>query len=160
MFTSDIYVRGKYASWLKFLSEKTEKNDKSEKVAGIFKRDIDVYLTAAIIGLNFGLRRDADNNPDKAKIHVDTVLKEQDNLEFVFRMAMLVDNTTGLSADEKIERTFKNPDTPENMELFNSYVRGGIEWLYEQFTDGTTTKDDYLSKIYEVVDSFNSELNV
>ena len=29
MFTSDIYVRGKYASWLKFLSEKTEKNDKS-----------------------------------------------------------------------------------------------------------------------------------
>lgn len=53
MFTSDIYLRGKYASWLKFLSEKTEKNDKSEKVAGVFKRDIDVYLTAAIVGLKF-----------------------------------------------------------------------------------------------------------
>ena len=47
MFTSDIYLRGKYASWLKFLSEKTE------KVAGVFKRDIDVYLTAAIVGLKF-----------------------------------------------------------------------------------------------------------
>lgn len=160
MFTSDIYVRGKYASWLKFLSEKTEKNDKSEKVAGVFKRDIDVYLTAVIVGLNFGLRREADNSPDKAKIHVDTVLKEQDNLTFVFRIAMLVDNSTGLNADEKINRTFKSPDTPENMELFNSYVRGGIEWLYEQFTEGTTTKDDYLAKIYEIVDSFNSELIV
>ena len=160
MFTSDIYVRGKYASWLKFLSEKTEKNDKSEKVAGVFKRDIDVYLTAAIVGLNFGLRREADNSLDKAKIHVDTVLKEQDNLTFVFRIAMLVDNSTGLNADEKINRTFKSPDTPENMELFNSYVRGGIEWLYEQFTEGTTTKDDYLAKIYEIVDSFNSELIV
>lgn len=158
MFTSDIYVRGKYASWLKFLSEKTEKNDKSEKVAGVFKRDIDVYLTAAIVGLNFGLRREADNSPDKAKIHVDTVLKEQDNLTFVFRIAMLVDNSTGLNADEKINRTFKSPDAPENMELFNSYVRGGIEWLYEQFTEGTTIKDDYLAKIYEIVDSFNSEL--
>lgn len=160
MFTSDIYVRGKYASWLKFLSEKTEKNDKSEKVAGVFKRDIDVYLTAAIVGLNFGLRRDADNSADKAKIHVDTVLKEQENLIFVFRMAMLVDNSTGLNADEKISRTFKEPDTSENVELFNSYVRGGIEWLYEQFTEGATTKDDYLGKIYEIVDSFNSELIV
>lgn len=160
MFTSDIYVRGKYASWLKFLSEKTEKNDKSDKVAGVFKRDIDVYLTAAIVGLNFGLRRDADNSADKAKIHVDTVLKEQDNLTFVFRMAMLVDNSTGLNADEKIKRTFKNPETPENMDLFNSYVRGGIEWLYEKFTEGATTKDDYLARIYEVVDSFNSELVV
>lgn len=96
MFASDIYVRGKYASWLKFLSEKTEKNDKSEKVAGVFKRDIDVYLTAAIVGLNFGLRREADNSPDKAKIHVDTVLKEQDNLTFVFRLAMLVDGLLNL----------------------------------------------------------------
>lgn len=157
MFSSDIYVRGKYASWLKFLSEKTEKNDKSEKVAGVFKRDIDVYLTAAVIGLNFGLRREADNNSDKAKIHVDTVLKEQNNLMFIFRIAMLVDNSTGLNADEKINRAFKSPDTPENIELFNSYVRGGTEWLYEQFTEGTTTKDDYLAKIYEVVDSFNSE---
>lgn len=160
MFSSDIYVRGKYASWLKFLSEKTEKNDKSEKVAGVFKRDIDVYLTAAVIGLNFGLRREADNNSDKAKIHVDTVLKEQNNLMFIFRIAMLVDNSTGLNADEKIKRAFKSPDTPENIELFNSYVRGGIEWLYEQFTEGTTTKDDYLAKIYEIVNSFNSELTI
>lgn len=160
MFSSDIYVRGKYASLLKFLSEKTEKNDKSEKVAGVFKRDIDVYLTAAVIGLNFGLRREADNNSDKAKIHVDTVLKEQNNLMFIFRIAMLVDNSTGLNADEKINRAFKSPDTPENIELFNSYVRGGIEWLYEQFTEGTTTKDDYLAKIYEIVNSFNSELTI
>ncbi|MBD5104172.1 MAG: hypothetical protein HDT47_04820 [Ruminococcaceae bacterium] len=160
MFSSDIYIKGKHASWLKFLSEKTEKNDKSEKVAGVFKRDIDVYLTAAIVGLNYGLRRDADNNTDKAKIHIDTVHKEQNNLTFVFRIVMLVDNSTSLSADEKIERAFRKPDTPENMDLFNSYVRGGIEWLYEQFSEGATTKDDYLAKIYQIVDSYNSELIV
>lgn len=160
MFNSDIYIRGKHASWLKFLSEKTEKNDKSEKVAGVFKRDIDVYLTAAMIGLNYGLRKESDNGADKAKIHVDTVLKEQDNLMFAFRMAMLIDNSTHLNADQKIEKAFKNPDTPENMELFNSYVRGGIEWLYEQFSEGSTTKDDYLAKIYEITESFNSELKI
>jgi hypothetical protein len=159
MFNNDIYVRGKYASWLKFLSEKTEKNDKSERVAGVFKRDIDVYLTAAIIGLNLGLRRESDNGADRTKIHVDTVIKEQDNLMFVFRMAMLVDNSTRLSSDEKIDRAFKNPDTSENMDLFNSYVRGGIEWLYEQFSEGSATKDEYLAKIYDITESFNNEPN-
>ena len=35
MFTGDIYIRGKYASYLKYLSKKTEKNDRKEKVAEI-----------------------------------------------------------------------------------------------------------------------------
>ena len=29
MFTGDIYIRGKYATYLKYLSQKTEKNDKA-----------------------------------------------------------------------------------------------------------------------------------
>ena len=37
------------------------------------------------------------------------------------------------------------------MKLFNSYVRGGIEWLYEQFTSGATTRDEYIAKIYDEV---------
>ena len=36
------------------------------------------------------------------------------------------------------------------MDLFHDYVRGGIEVMYEQFTDGCQTQDDYLSKTYEV----------
>ena len=159
MFTGDIYIRGKYATYLKYLSQKTEKNDRKEKVAGVFERMIDVYMTAAIVGLNFGLRRDDENlGSDTAKLFADVVNREQDNLISIFRIVMLVDNSTGLSADEKIERAFKTPDTLENMKLFNAYVRGGIEWLYEHFTSGATTKEEYLSRIYEIVDSFNDEL--
>ena len=33
MFTGDIYIRGKYATYLKYLSQKTEKNDKKETAA-------------------------------------------------------------------------------------------------------------------------------
>ena len=55
MFTGDIYIRGKYASYLKYLSKKTEKNDRKEKVAGVFERMIALYMTAAIVGVNFGL---------------------------------------------------------------------------------------------------------
>lgn len=158
MFTGDIYVRGKYATYLKYLSQKTEKNDRREKVAGVFERMIDVYMTAAIIGVNYGLKHDDENaNTDNVKIFADVVNREQDNLISIFRIVMLVDNTTGLNADQKIDRAFKNPDNPENMRLFSAYVRGGIEWLYEQFTSGATTRDEYIAKIYEIVECFKEE---
>lgn len=158
MFTGDIYIRGKYATYLKFLSQKTEKNDHKEKVAGVFERMIDVYMTAAIVGVNYGLKREDENvSSDAVKIFADAVNREQNNLISIFRIVMLVDNTTGLNADEKFNRAFKNPDTPENMKLFNAYVRGGIEWLYEQFTTGATTREEYITKIYEIVENFKEE---
>ena len=58
MFTSDILIKGKYATYLRYLSQKTEKNDHKEKVAGVFDRHIDVYMTSAIIGLTYGLRNE------------------------------------------------------------------------------------------------------
>ncbi len=160
MFTSDILIKGKYATYLKYLSQKTEKNDHKEKVAGVFERHIDVYMTAAVVGLVYGLRNEEDTgSTETAKLFADVVNREQDRLESIFRIAMLVDNSSNLTADEKIHRAFREPENPENMRLFNSYVRGGLEWLYEQFTSGATTKDEYLAKIYEIVDAFETENN-
>lgn len=158
MFTSDIFVRGKHATYLKYLSKKTEKNDRKEKVAGVFERAIDVYMTAPIIGLVYGLRRDeVDPNSDTVKIFTDTVNREQLNLVSIYRTVLLVDNSRGLTADEKIEQAFRTPDTTENMKIFNAYLRGGIEWLYEQITTGAVTRDEYLAKIYEIVGNFVAE---
>lgn len=160
MFTSDIVIKGKYATYLRYLSQKTEKNDHKEKVAGVFERHIDVYMAAAMIGVTYGLKAEEDNSSsDTTKLFADVVNREQDNLITIFRIAMLVDNSSHLTADEKIERAFKEPDTLENMKLFQSYVRGGLEWLYDQFTTGATTKDEYLAKIYEIVDNFAGEIS-
>lgn len=158
MFTTDIFVRGKHATYLKYLSKKTEKNDRKEKVAGVFERAIDVYMTAPIIGLVYGLRRDeVDPNSDTVKIFAETVNREQLNLVSIYRTVLLVDNSRGLTADEKIEQAFRTPDTAENMKIFNAYLRGGIEWLYEQITSGAVTHDEYLAKIYEIVGNFALE---
>lgn len=161
MFDDNILLKGKHATYIKYLSKKTEKNDRKEKVAGVFERMIDVYMTAPIIGLVYGLRRDEDNSsPDVAKIFAETVNKEQLNLVAIYRIVMLVDNSTSLSNDDKIERAFRNADVTNNMKLFNSYVRGGLEWLYESFTLGATTKDEYLTRIYDVVANFAEENSI
>ena len=56
---------------------------------------------------------------------------------------MLLDKTTDLTPEERVDRAFRYDTLPEkaeefrqNMELFHDYVRGGIEAMYEQFTDG------------------------
>lgn len=47
----------------------------------------------------------------------------------------------------------------ENIDVFHSYVSGGIEVLYEKFAEDCTTKDDYINKIYEVVSSFEKDVD-
>ena len=70
-----------------------------------------------------------------------------------------------LTSEERVDRAFRYDSLPEkaeefkqSMELFNDYVRGGIEVMYEQFTDGCQTQDDYLNKTYEVMTTFKEEL--
>jgi hypothetical protein len=43
------------------------------------------------------------------------------------------------------------------MKLFHAYVCGGIEFLYEKFQD-CTTNDDYIEKMYEIVERFKHDL--
>lgn len=85
-------------------------------------------------------------------------------MDFSYRLVMLADNSTGLSNDEKIDRAFKQDEQPEklkeNLELFHQYMRGGIEWLYEHVTDGATTKEDYLEKVYEIVNLYKEDFSI
>ena len=51
-------------------------------------------------------------------------------------MVLIMDDSRKLTFEQKLESAFMIPEDKEtyeeNMELFNSYARGGIEYLYEQ----------------------------
>ncbi len=161
MFRDDILIKGKHASYLKFLSKKTEQNDSKQNVAAVFENNIDVYKAAIVMGLVKGVKKGVDStNDDSTRMFAGKVIKEEFDLEYLFQMCMLIDNSTDLSNDEKIERAFKGKDAvdfKENLNLFNSYARGGIEWLYEEFIDGADTKAEYLTKIYDIVSNYRDE---
>ena len=78
---------------------------------------------------------------------------------------MLLDKTTDILPEERVNRAFRYDSDEkkvekfkENMEIFHAYVRGGIELMYEWFTDGCTTREDYLTKTYEVMTMFKKEI--
>lgn len=169
MFENDYTLTGKHATYLKYLAAKNTR-DESENPgsasASIFERYIDVYMNAIIWGLLYSriAKRDTSSD-DRARIYADAFANERDNCVFLYRLTMLLDKTIELSSSERVDRAFRHDTQPDmkefyktNMELFHDYVRGGIELLYEHFTDGCTTRDDYFNKTYEVIMSFKKEI--
>lgn len=157
MFEKNIIITGKHASYVKFLSEKTKQlgEGQSKNGAGIFDRNIDVFMIAPLVGAIYNRTAKADTSTDeKSNVFAEQLSKEKLNIQFIYNLINLVDTSKGLSADEKIESVFRNEG---NMDLFLSYVRGGIEYLYEHFSEGSATKNDYYEKIVDLVNSIQFE---
>lgn len=155
MFENDYTINGKHATYLKYLVNE----------AKIFERYIDVYMNAAVWGLLYGRTRPKDSSSDRARIYADAFANERENCMFLYRLAMILDETVPLTPEERVDRAFRDDayggDSEKlsaNLDVFNSYVFGGIEVLYERYTDGCTTQDDYLTRIYELMGTFKKEI--
>jgi len=161
MFDDEYTFSGKHASYIKDLSR-----NRSGGGRGItFDRYIDVYMNGAIFGLLYGKRADKDSSvQETARIFASAFSKCREDCVFLYRLVMLLDNSVEISSSERIDRAFRyDSDSPDklasNMELFHSYIRGGIELLHEKYSDGITTTDDCIKKIIDTMNAFNDELS-
>ncbi|MBV1756495.1 MAG: hypothetical protein KMY55_01505 [Dethiosulfatibacter sp.] len=162
MFDKPYKIKGKHATYAKFLSATTERLNRDAKVAGVFRYIVDIYLVAPLIGVAYNLKSDEDTKTDDdVTIFAEAIINQQENLTHVFRLVMLAESNSKLNDDEKIQRAFKDDENSlkvlENMELFHQYMRGGIEWLFKQFTEDATTREDYLAKMTEIVDTYKQD---
>lgn len=157
MFENDYALTGKHATYVKYLV-----ND-----AKLYKRYIDVYMNGAVFGLLHNRTAPVDkDSSDRARIYADAFANCRMECVFLYRLVMLLEKSSKLESPERIDRAFRddaNEDDPEklkqNLELFNSYVRGGIEEIYEEFIDGHgTTPEEYLDRAMEVMEQFRSDL--
>lgn len=169
LFEGDYALYGSHATKLKFLAKKNSRDTDepdTPTAAKIFERYIDVYLNAAVWGIRYRRRVKSDTSSnDRARIYADAFIREQQNCLFVYRLVMLLDDSENFSAEERMNRAFRYDTEPDkanalkkNLSLFNEYVRGGIDIMYEKFTDGCQTREDYLRKTFAVMTDFKREL--
>jgi hypothetical protein len=167
MFDKAYDITGKHALYARFLSRDMQSKERGGVFGnyGIFERYLDVYLNGAIFGLLYNRTAQKDVSTEEAQIPATAFNTSRSDCLLLYRLVMLLEQTTGVSADERIERAFKDDadenksdKTAENMTLFHSYVLGGIEVLYEKFSDGCTTPDDYLERVYIMMKDFQEEL--
>ncbi len=102
-----------------------------------FKRLVDLYAVAAIVGLKAKRRspEERDESDVKRTVQMKQLNENYQTLLPIMRMVLIMDDSRDMTFEERLESAFAIPEDAEtyksNMELFNSYARGGIEYLYE-----------------------------
>ena len=134
------------------------------------ERLIDLYMVAVAIGLKAKRKAEEDRSDEQKR----TIQTKQlnDNIETLMqlmRMVIILDDSTGKTVEERVEEAFRIPDNYEdykkNIDLFNSYARGGIEILYEELIAAPLTDKDIdygdgkISKIISFVSNFVDNVN-
>ena len=124
-------------------------------------------MVAPIIGLLNGRKGQydpADDSKDTAGMLAEIQIKNASKLKYIYRLITLVDDSEGLSDEEKINRAFREDSNEESvkkgMELYTAYFFGGLEVLYETFVLGCITEDDYIRKMFDFVSEFKDEQSI
>lgn len=145
MFESDIEINGKHATYLKYLADKSS----------IFNRYIDVFMSAALVGVLNKKKSDKDlESKDRARIYADVLIREKRHCNEIFKTVILCDESKEWTDEQKLNICFRYRDNAdessiplvteeeiklmgEAKELFISYVLGGIEQIYNDFSEDT-----------------------
>lgn len=177
-FSKPVRFRGRHAAYAQFLS--TERGSKREGGVNIFRRIMDCYMVSILVGLKHNRTAEIDDsvilvkdifgeNVENANskitssdINAETIHASQIKLNYIYKIVMLTEKKRGLSDDEKIANAFKYDNNAEkvekNLELMNSYARGGLEILYQMF-DETHGETEIINRQLELFDSMIENQN-
>lgn len=139
----------------------------SASKAKVFERNLDVYINAPLIGFLYGKRADLDEkkNPDTGQVFNENIMGEQvihasEELIFNFRLIMLLDDEYEPNEDARVDKAFRNMgDNKSDEERFDSYVRGGVDVLYEKLIEEASGPEEIIERLYTFLDDFNDRFN-
>ncbi len=158
MFDKEYSFRGSHAEKVNRLT--AEFDNKGNK---LFTRNYDVYLIAPVVGFLYGVKADLDKDGGKdTKIFGDILIKNKDDLLFNYRLIMLLDKNNEPNIDERVNKAFRyygDEKAKYDEELYEQYVRGGVDKLYEKLIGTAKNSEDYLRNLYYFMDEVDDRYN-
>lgn len=162
MFDKEMDFYGKHATYLRSLAPSRQYLEKSDQRVTFFGSNIEVVLAAAVIGFVKQRKAPSEGNKEVApnNIFAQALINHKDELELIYRLIMLLDDNDKLSIDNRIDKAFKYDADPEKSkageDIFWAYVRGGIEYLYENLYEKSDNTQEDIRHILEFVASYNA----
>ena len=163
MFDKQYRFKGRHALRVDQLTNAFDSVSKAQ----LFARNVDVYANAPLIGFLYGRTAELDNtkNPETNQVYNtnvmgDRVIYSEQELKFNFRMIMLLDKQYEPDEEKRIDKAFRHigKDTADE-ERFDSYVRGGVDVLYEKLIEGANEPEDYINNLFDFLDDFQERFN-
>lgn len=159
MFDKEFEFKGKHAGYVRFLKDEI----------GLFKTYREAYTISAIVGFlnaNKALR-DSTEKVQPASVLPGEMVQKRTELTLIYRLMMLLDNVDDFTIDDYKNRAFRDDadvdEHPEkfknNMELFNSYVLGGLEIIYDKF-QACNDKSSTVNMLYDYLMDFFEDNNL
>ena len=157
MFGKEYSFRGSHATKVNELTAEFDR-DRNK----LFKRNLDVYIMASIVGFLYGRKADLERSGETTKIFPEQLIGEQSVLQFNYRLIMLLDKSHEPDFEERVNKAFRHygSDRAKQDEvLFEQYVRGGVDILHEKLVRGARSEEDYLKNLYEFVEELHERYN-
>ncbi len=132
-----------------------------ESKAKLFDRNLDVYINAPLIGFLYNRKASKD---DKGEVSPQNIFPEQminasDKLKYILRLILILDKNYEPDETKRLDRAFRHFGADEDLALFDEYVLGGVDVLYEKLINGVNSNTTYTDKLYDFIEEFNDRFN-
>lgn len=122
-------------------------------------RNIDVFYISLVLGLWQGRSVEPDNESkiEPAKIDPEQMIRYGQDIEYLYELVMMNDKSSSISLKERVDKAFKikGTDKAEKDEArFTSIMLGGLEFLYNNVIENTTSKEDIFNNICELIQTY------
>ena len=129
------------------------------KGLGYFSRLVDLLAVAPVVGFHYGIRANRDNTDGiDADMLMPQILRVNNQLELNYKTIMLLDKDYESDEEARFIKAFqvKPTDRPEeDLERYESYVRGGVDFLYDRLVGEENTQMERLEEMLDLVESFS-----
>lgn len=154
MFLKNYYFYGRHADMVKELTSIIDESSGAK----IFASNIDVLIYASLVGLFYNHKSKPDTTD---KNNHTNILAEQFNgktkeIHLVFKFVTLLGNKDKFDDVTRLNKTFRNPETDDNYRVFEEYMIGGLEEIYDMLmVKSNINYQDYLTSLNKMLNGFN-----
>lgn len=155
LFHKEYSFRGSHAERVQALTNKFGTSNSQ-----LFNRHLDVYLLAPLVGFCYQRRANPDLTPkgETKKVFPEQLINQSQTLWFIYRLILLLDKKHEKDFETRVNKAFRDYGKPESENdelLFDSYVLGGVDLLFEKLLENGHVEEDYINNLYDFLSDFN-----
>lgn len=148
LFNRTYEIKGKHADMVRKLTSADALNC----------NNIDIFIMSISLGISRGLKADidAESKSEYVKILSEQMVNHGDDIEYFYKLLMLTDTKYCPSAEERCNKAFRYIATEQGQRdeaHFTKVLLGGLEFLYEQIIENTSSKNDIFNNICDFVET-------
>lgn len=158
MFQEDYLFKGTQGDKVNALTKKIDIDSNSQ----IFSSAVELFIFASLIGVLKNRKAEPEkDNSRSVRIMANQFFNHITDLKLAFKFVLLTSEIDNPAPVDRLNRAFRMPETDENYTLFEKYMLGGLEELYEKLVLDTNIRyEDYLTSINELMEQLNNNSDI